>query len=86
MISAESIFKQHVATSYANNEALGAECNKDLNRFGSDRCTGSFSRSVVMNEIVKSSEISYPCSALSNDLGSLSISNPPVADGDQAMS
>ncbi|PSS11232.1 Serine/threonine-protein kinase [Actinidia chinensis var. chinensis] len=82
VVSAEAIFKQHVSTSYANNEALGAEYNKDSNRSGSDRRTGSFSRYVVMNEIVKSSEIFYPCSALSNDLGSLSISNPPVADED----
>ncbi|KAH7840414.1 hypothetical protein Vadar_016496 [Vaccinium darrowii] len=75
-VSGEAIFKEHDATSYANKEAVRREWNMSSNGF--EGCKNSFSRSVVMNEILKNSEISFPCSAVSNDFSSLSTQS--VAD------
>ncbi|KAF7113069.1 hypothetical protein RHSIM_RhsimUnG0163800 [Rhododendron simsii] len=80
-VSGEAISKEHDSTSYANKEVFRSEWNMSSNEF--EGCKGSFSRSVVMNEILKTSEISFPCSSLSNDVSSLSFSTQSVADGDQ---
>ncbi|KAL7167802.1 hypothetical protein ACSBR2_038289 [Camellia fascicularis] len=67
-VSGEVVLKQHVSTSNTSNETLRNEWNKFSNRLQFERC-----------EIVKNSELSFSCSALSNDLGSLSISTQSVA-------
>lgn len=80
-VSGEAISNEHDSTSYGNKEVFQSEWNMSSNGF--EECKGSFSRSVVMNEILKTSEISFPCSAVANDVSSLSFATQPVEDGDQ---
>ncbi|KAG5563524.1 hypothetical protein RHGRI_006082 [Rhododendron griersonianum] len=80
-ISGEAMFKEHDSTSYVNKEVFRSEWNMSSNGF--EGCKGSFSRSVVVNEILKTSEIAFPCSSLSNEVSSLSFSTQSVGDGDQ---
>ncbi|KAF7113072.1 hypothetical protein RHSIM_RhsimUnG0164100 [Rhododendron simsii] len=79
-ISGEAIFKEHDSTSYVNKEVFRSEWN--MSSTGFEGCKGSFSRSVIVNEILKTSEIAFPCSSLSNDVSLLSFSTQSVGDRD----
>lgn len=77
--SGQAIFKLE------NNEAehLNIDRSSGSNGSGFESCEDGGSGSVVMNEVVKSSEVSFSCDAFSNDFGSLSVGTQYLGDGDQ---